>query len=218
MIWLTKTLFSSVGKKILMALTGLFLILFLVEHLVGNFLLFAGDGGESFNAYSEYMQHNVLIRTVEILLFLAIILHVLDALRLTKENRKARPSRYIVNQPAENSTWFSRNMGMSGSIVFVFLVLHLRTFFVGVRLLGDFEGDMYAGVVNAFSHAWYAGFYVAAMVLLCFHLMHGFSSAFQTLGLNHKKYTPFIIGLGVGFSVLVSAGFASMPVYFYFMK
>lgn len=216
-------LFSySIGKKLLMSLTGLFLILFLTNHAVGNMLLYSGP--EAFDAYSEFMSTFWLIRIVEILLFAGIILHVADALFLTRKNAAARPVKYKVNRPGKGSSWFSRNMGFSGTIVLIFLVLHLVSMFARHRLglnigfgLGEenFNESIYNTTVQLFSIWWYDLIYVAALVLLAFHLQHGFQSAFQTLGLNHKKYTPIINKLGLAYSIIIPAIFASMPIYFF---
>jgi len=214
----TSALTSSIGKKFIMGATGLFLCLFLVVHLSGNLLLFKNDGGGAFNQYSEFMSTNGLIRVMEVILFLGFLFHIIDGLILTWKNRSARPTRYVVHAPSANSSWTSRNMGITGSIVFVFLVVHLNTFFVQQRIL-ETQASMHQAVVNSFRtgwHGWYWAFYVVAMVLLGFHLHHGFQSAFQSLGLSHKKYTPFIEKIGLLFSIIVPAGFAVIPIYFFF--
>lgn len=216
----SSVLTSSIGKKLLMGATGVFLCLFLVVHLSGNLLLLKNDGGVAFNQYSEFMSTSGLIRVLEIILLLGFVLHILDGLIVTLQNRRARPIRYIVNSPSANSTWMSRNMGITGSLVFVFLVVHLNTFFVQQRLLQT-QASMYDAVVSAFRtgwKGWYWAFYVAAMVLLGLHLNHGFHSAFQSLGLNHKRYAPLIRTVGWWFSIVIPAGFAVIPVYFFFFR
>lgn len=209
---LTKTFSYSLGKKLVMGATGIFLCLFLLVHLSGNLLLFLPDEGAAFNAYSDFMSHSKLIRLMEVVLFLGFCFHIAEGVRLTVENKKARPIPYGANRQA-GATWSSRSMGLTGAIVFVFLVVHLNTFFVKHRLLKG-EGTMYDAVVEAFASPAYSLFYVAAMGLLGLHLNHGFQSAFQSLGLNHRRYTPLIQKIGVGFSVLVPLGFAALPVYF----
>jgi succinate dehydrogenase / fumarate reductase, cytochrome b subunit len=211
---------SSVGKKLIMGVTGVFLCLFLVAHLSGNFLLFKDDGGAAFNQYSHFMSTNGIVRIVEIVLLLGFLFHMVDALVLTVKNRSARPIRYAVNAPSENSDWASRNMGITGSMVLIFLVFHLNTFFVPHRIM-DAHETMYQTVANSFQYGWrgwYWIFYVAAMALIGFHLNHGFRSAFQTLGLSNKKYGPLIERLALLFSIIIPAGFATLPVYFYVMK
>jgi len=215
MSWLFNFLESSIGKKFVMAATGLFIVLFLIEHLIGNLLLLAGDNGKIFMEYMEIMasSYNIPIRIIEIGLFIFILYHIVNGIRLWWINRNTRDTKYSVNNPSENSSFFSRFMVQSGSIIFIFLVIHLRTFFIPYRL-GNPDNTMYEGVVEAFSSPWYSGFYLAALVLLAFHLVHGVQSAFQTLGLNHKKYTPLIKKLGIIFSILICAGFALIPIYF----
>jgi succinate dehydrogenase / fumarate reductase cytochrome b subunit len=152
---------------------------------------------------------------VEIVLFAGILLHALDGFMLTLANRKARSVGYAVNRQSQNSTWFSRNMGLTGSIIFVFLVIHLREFFFAHRF-GEATESMAVSVANAFSTAWYASLYVVAVVLLGAHLNHGFQSAFQTLGLNNHKYIKPMKKTGTVFAMLIMIGFASFPVMFYF--
>lgn len=215
--WFIKFIDSSVGKKLIMALTGLFLALYLIEHLVGNLLLLANDGGKSFEIYSEVMasSKNFLIRGIEIFLFLVFIYHITNGVRLWWSNYNARGQKYQMKKSSANSTFFSRFMIQSGSIVLIFLVIHLQMFFVHYRF-GHPTNTMYQGVVNAFSNPVYSWFYVFAMILLCFHLIHGVQSSFQTLGIRHNKYTAFIKGFGIVFSILICTGFALIPLYFLF--
>ena len=208
---------SSVGKKIVMALTGLFIILFLVEHLAGNLLLLLNDNGKIFEEYSAFMAGslNIPVRIVEIGLFLFIIYHIVNGVRLWWGNRVARGFSYKVNDPSENSTFFSRFMIWGGTIVFIFLVIHLRTFFFPYRL-GNPSNTMYEGAVEAFSNPYYSIFYIIALIFLAFHLVHGFQSAFQSLGIRYNKYTAIIKNFGIVFSILLCAGFALIPLYFLF--
>jgi succinate dehydrogenase / fumarate reductase, cytochrome b subunit len=210
--WLIKFIDSSVGKKLIMAVTGLFLYIYLIIHLAANLLLLAPDKGAAFNMYAEIMSSgvNIPIRIVEVILFLAFIYHIVNGIRLWYTNRKARGSSYEVNNPAENSSFFSRFMVHSGIIVFVFLIIHLRTFFIEYKF-GNPEETMYESALIAFSNTYYSLFYILAMILLAFHLVHGFQSAFQTLGLRHNKYTSFIKGFGIVFSILLCTGFALIP-------
>lgn len=210
-----------------MSLTGLFLCSFLVIHLAGNLQLLREDGGQAFNIYSRFMSTNFIIRSIEVFLFLGFIFHIYDGLYLAYLNRKARGGqRYAVNRPEENSNWSSRNMALLGTILLVFLVIHLYNFFYVARFGEldpvEIEGieykNVYTMVVSAFQLWWYVAIYVLSMVALGFHLIHGFASAFQTLGLNHKKYTPAIKAVGYGFSIIISAGFAMLPLYFFFFR
>jgi succinate dehydrogenase / fumarate reductase cytochrome b subunit len=223
MSWISVTLTSSIGRKVSMSLTGLFLISFLLVHLSGNFLLFKGDEGAAFNLYSHFMSTNPLIRVLEIGLVLGFVIHIYSALVLTRKNQAARPQGYAYTASNPKVSWFSRNMGLSGSIVLVFLIVHLLNFYFpfhyGFDKMVDIEGKQYKHMyllVSTVFHDewWYSILYILAMILLSFHLQHGFSSAFQTLGLEHKKYTPVIKGLGALISILIPLGFASMPIYF----
>lgn len=215
MIASLRMFYSTVGRKLVMALTGLFLCTFLVEHLYGNLLLYKLDAGLAFNEYSAWMAGNLFIRTVEIGLFAGFLIHIIDGLYLTLQNKKARPVRYAVSQQTGNSSWFSRNMGLTGSVILVFLVIHLRSFFFPHRVMHP-ENSMAYDVAVAFQANWYAALYVVAMVILGAHLNHGFQSAFQTIGMNNQKYKQTLKIAGTVFSLIIMIGFASFPVMFYF--
>ena len=226
MSWFTKTFSSTIGRKLVMSITGLFLCSFLVVHLIGNLQLFNDDGGQAFNIYSEFMGHNMLIRTMEFVLLAGFVFHIWDAVAITRRNQSARKVKYAYNRPQENSNWSSRNMGLLGTVILVFLLIHLYSFFLPTKtgqleqvlIDGELVDDLYSHVVLAFQNPLYVLLYVISMVALAYHLIHGFQSAFQTLGLNHKKYSPFIRSFGYIFSILVCLGFASMPVYFFLFK
>ncbi|MCB2377856.1 succinate dehydrogenase cytochrome b subunit [Hymenobacter sp. BT635] len=223
MSWISKTFSSSIGRKIIMSITGLFLCSFLVVHLIGNLQLFKDDGGQAFNVYSHFMGTNPIIRTVEWVLVLGFGFHIYESFVLTRRNKTARGNGYVTDHAEQNSPWQSRNMGLLGTIILIFLLVHLYNFFYRARF-GELDpdinnnDDLYTLVATSFKQLWYVILYVAAQVALGYHLVHGFRSAFQTLGLNHRKYTPAIKFVGYAFSVLVAAGFASMPLYFYFFK
>lgn len=212
---------SSIGKKFIMGITGLFLISFLVVHCFVNSFIFFNDGGLMFNIGAHFMGTNWLIRAMEIVLFLGLILHAVQALVLTLENKKARPVAYDVVNGAANSKWYSRSMGLLGTLILMFLIIHLSHFWVVSRFTGipteDTNGheDLYAVMQITFSQLWVVIVYVLAMVSLSYHLMHGFQSAFQTLGLNHKKYTPAIKAIGIWFSIIIPLVFALMPIAMY---
>lgn len=209
---------SSVGKKIVVALTGLFLCVYLIVHLGGNLLLFRCDGGASFNAYAEFLPNLLVIRIIEILLFAIFIGHILTGTILWILNRRARPRKYLVNNPQDNSSWFSRAMFLTGSIVFIFIVVHMGQFWYPSRYSHAEGFSMYALVVAAFSDPLYAGLYSVAMVLLAFHLRQGFQSASQTFGWRTRSSARVIEALGVIFWLLIPLGFISMPVYFFGMS
>ncbi|MFN3996923.1 succinate dehydrogenase cytochrome b subunit [Algoriphagus sp.] len=223
MSWVTKTLSSTLGRKLLMALTGLFLILFLVVHLAGNLQLLLPDNGKSFNLYAESMATNPLIRIVSIGNFAFIILHVIYSILLTQLNKKSRPIGYVESAASTNSTWSSRNMGILGTIILLFLLVHLKGFYYEIKFgempMVDIAGvtykNVFAIVAAAYSNVLYVAFYVLCMGFLAFHLSHGFASAFQTLGLNHVKYSPLIQKVGIGFSILVPVLFALIPIVMY---
>lgn len=223
---LRATLSSSVGKKLIMALTGLFLCLFLVIHLIGNLQLLKADSGEAFNRYAQFMGHNPLIQFISIGNFVFILLHIIFSLVLTRINKNARPISYAANKPSANSLWSSRNMGILGTIILIFLVVHLQNFWYhmkfGVTPMVTYGTetfkDLYAMTREAFSQGWLVVLYVVSMAGLAFHLSHGFQSAFQTIGFNHKKYKATINTIGIAFCILISAAFAFIPVYIFFMQ
>jgi len=224
MSWLTTTLASSLGRKVVMSLTGLFLCTFLIVHMAGNLQLFKGDGGHAFNVYSHFMTHNPLIMTVSYLLYASILIHSTMALILTRHNQASRPVKYAYQRPEANSHWTSRNMGILGTVLLFFIVTHMRTFWYTMHFgpipMVEYEGeqykDLYKVVLAAFSNVWYVLFYVLAMGALAFHLVHGFQSGFQTLGWRHKKYSPMIEWIGTYvFGLLIPTLFAAMPVYIF---
>ena len=214
---------SSLGKKYLMALTGLFLCSFLVIHFLGNITLYTNP--VQFNEYTRFMSSNPIIRVMEIVLVAGFLTHIIDAIMLTRANKKAQPVKYAMDK--KQSSWYSRNMGLTGSVILAFLVLHLQSFWYGYKFgspayATDSAGlpikDMYTMVTEAFGEFWYSGLYVIAVTLLGIHLNHGFQSAFQSVGLRHKKYTPTIKMLGTAFSILITLGFISFPIYFFIIQ
>ena len=207
---------SSIGKKISMGLTGLFLISFLIVHVSVNSCIFINDGGITFNAAAHFMATNPLIRLIEIGLFAGLILHIIFALLLTLENKKARPIGYKKINGAANSNWYSRSMGILGSLLLIFLVVHLAHFWIDTKI-AVFTGkadkhNTFNEMKEVFSNWYIVALYLIGVGSLLFHILHGFQSAFQTLGLNHKKYTPIIKKFGIWFSIIVCLLFASMPV------
>ena len=222
MNWFTNFFSSTIGRKVVMALTGLFLILFLVVHLIGNLQLLKSDNGQSFNVYAQFMTSNPLIKVISYVNYAFILIHVIWSIMLTRRNRIARgPESYALSK--NSSHWTSRNMGILGTFIFIFLVIHLRSFWYEMHWGGipttTYEGteykNLYAVVEAAYTDIWFVVLYVVSMTLLAFHLFHGFGSVFQTLGLNHVKYNPVIRFLGVSFAVVVPALFALIPIYMY---
>ncbi len=204
---------SYVGKKVVMSLTGIFLCTFLIVHLFGNLALFKNDGGKLFNEYSKFMSTNSFIRVMEIVLFLGIIFHIVSGVLVWFRNRSARIQKYQVYETSY-STFASRMMNLSASVVFLFIVIHLYTFFVPTRFYGD--ENSYKLVVDAFKNPIYSSFYVVAIFILAIHLKHGFQSAFQTFGIKEKKYALLIDLVAILFWFIVPLGFISIPLYFLF--
>ena len=210
MTWLFSTFKSSIGKKQLMALTGLGLYGFLIVHLAGNLLIFAG--AESFNGYARTLEENPLLIPAEVVLLVVFLAHIVLAGAVTVENRRARPARYVMKRREGGKTIASSTMFVSGSLILVFLVLHLIHFKFASR-----EGTtLYHLVVNTFQRPGYVAWYVVAMVVLGFHLYHGFQSAFRTLGLVHPRYTPAVVVLSRVLAVVLAAGYILIPIWIYF--
>lgn len=224
MSWFTKFLSSSIGKKLIMSLTGLFLITFLPVHLVGNLQLLYNDGGVAFNEYAQFMTHNPFIKFTSYGLYFFILLHAVMGIVIWLKNRAAKGSRYAVSSTT-TSSFASRNMAWLGIIIGAFLVLHLIQFWLKMKMgtlpmvdVPAFDhqvNNLYLPVKEAFSQWWYVLIYVVSMIVIGLHLWHGFQSAFQSLGLNHKKYTPLIKGLGAAYSIVIPVGFIIIPVLFY---
>lgn len=216
-----------------MGLTGLFLITFLIVHCSINSMIFFNDGGETFNHWAHFMGTNVIIHIMEIGLFAGLILHIVQGYMLTAQNKKARPISYQVNKANENSKWYSRSMGLLGTLLLLFLILHIYHFWTPSRLGGianirpleettlltynnQQALNLYAEMKLVFeNNLWVVIVYILGVISLAWHLMHGFQSAFQSLGINHKRYTPIIKNVGVAFSIIVPLIFALMPLAFY---
>jgi succinate dehydrogenase / fumarate reductase, cytochrome b subunit len=294
---------SSLAKKYWMALTGLFLCLFLTGHLAGNLQLLVPNNAMNFNKYALFMTTNPAVKLLSYLTYISILFHAIDGFLLTYQNVKARPIGYAKNNPSKNSSFSSRNMAVLGTIILVFIITHMVNFWAKmhfdknmplvakttdngmgqkqIQLVGTkdspipflntngeyvisenfiktvkeqtqgkydlqlvnnttlinkvdgeivFEGykDLYKITIAFFkSEAKFMGIipkeglvftilYVLAMATLAFHLLHGFKSAFQSLGLNHPKYTPAIKGFGTFFAIVVPVLFAVIPVYIHF--
>ncbi len=214
---------SSIGKKITMALTGIFLVVFLVVHCYVNANVLFTNGEENFNKAAHFMSTNILVRIMEIGLFAGFILHIVQGYMLESSNRAKRNAKYAVTAGNKTSTWYSRSMALLGTLILLFLIVHLAHFWVPSRFgglesvtYGDLEyHNLYARMKDVFSQEWVIGLYLLGCFSLAWHLLHGFQSAFHTMGWNHKRYTPLIRNIGVGFSVIVPLVFALMPVFLY---
>ncbi len=214
---LSKAFTSSIGRKFVMGLTGLFLISFLVVHVSINALIFLNDSGETFNVAADFMSHNIVIRIMEVGLFVGIILHIVQAIMLTAQNNAARPEKYAYNKASANSKWYSRSMGLLGTLILMFLVLHLYHFWwpTKVAVYTHEAHNTFQNIVMIFQELWVVVIYVLGVISLGYHLLHGFQSSFQTMGWNHKKWTPVVKTVGVWFSIIVPIIFALMPISIY---
>ncbi len=220
MNWFTRFLTSSLGRKLIMSLTGLFLISFLIIHAMGNLPLVFNDDGASFTAFVHFMESNFLISKILAMgLYAGFIIHMIQGWMIWSSNRKARGGqKYAVNKYVK-VTWTSRNMALLGTLVFFFLVVHMGDFFVPLKVTGVVpEHDLYQHAMDKFKNPLYLIIYELGIAALFLHLTHGFQSAFQTLGLNHKKYTPVVKALGWAYSIIIPGIFAFIPLYIFFIK
>lgn len=209
---------SSVGKKIIVAITGIILILFVIGHLLGNLQIFIGP--DWINGYSQHLRDlGPLLWLIRAFLLITVVLHIYFTILLAIENRRARPEQYIDRRYVK-ATFASRHMVMSGLIVLAFIIYHLAHFTVRATdrrfglLRADPLGhyDVYSMMVYGFQNYFVSGFYVLGLFLLALHLSHGSSSFFQSLGLNDKKLTPRLAIAGRVFAWLLFAGYTSIPV------
>ncbi|OQX78879.1 MAG: hypothetical protein B6D64_05700 [Bacteroidetes bacterium 4484_276] len=221
--------YSSITKKIIMALAGLFLITFLFVHLGLNLtvLLPAGETYETnqiFNIAAHFMGTNILIKIFEVVLFGGFLIHILYGLILQIQNWLARPKRYKVEGWSHTSV-FSKFMIHTGALIFIFLVIHLMDFYFKAKFFGEIDPVFYDGkeyhdmgalVVEKFQYLGFVIGYIVVLIFLGFHLHHAFQSAFQSLGLNHSKYTPFIKGVSTIISIILPVGYAIIPLTIYF--
>lgn len=212
-----------------MSLTGLFLVLFLAVHLAGNLQLLYDDGGVAFNVYAQFMTTNPLIKFSSYGLYAFILLHTIQGLMVWRMNRTARGAQgYAVQRTRATGTsaGVARRMGWLGVVIFVFLVLHMYQFWLQMKLgalpMVVVDGmevkDLYGAVQAVYHNPVFVLVYVVSMIVVGLHLWHGFQSAFQTLGLNHRKYTPLIKTVGKFYAVAVPALFALIPVYMYLFR
>lgn len=210
MNWVVNTLFSAIGKKLMMAVTGLAFCGFLVVHLIGNLTLYGGR--DLFLSYAEHL-HSLgpLITVFELGLLALALVHVLTGLTLFYQNLRARPVRYCVNKRAGGRTLGSATMPYTGILLLAFVTLHLLTF----RFVDLTDRTVFEVVTSAFSRTAYVAVYVLAMIVAAVHVSHGFWSAFQTVGASHPKYMPLIRSVGLLFSLIVGLGFGAIPIYVY---
>jgi succinate dehydrogenase / fumarate reductase, cytochrome b subunit len=208
MNWVIRTLSTSLGQKQLMAVTGLLFLLFLTTHLLGNLSIYAGSA--AFVGYATHLHAlgNLLV-VAEVGMAVALIIHVGTAVLLFFENRRARPVRYAVDRSAGGRTLSSRTMPYTGLLILGFIGVHLATF--SHHVVDQATRNIFQIAVAVFSQKIYLAIYLLGVVLVAFHVRHGLWSAFQTVGVNHPKYMPFIQKLSIIFAVIVGIGFGSLP-------
>jgi succinate dehydrogenase / fumarate reductase cytochrome b subunit len=208
MNWIKQTLWSSIGKKLMMALTGLGFCGFLAGHLAGNLTIYGGK--DAFNAYADGLHAlGPLITFMEWGLVIFAIVHIGTGLTLFYQNFKARPSRYVVNKWAGGRTIGSATMPYTGLVLLTFVIVHLINF----HFVDKSNVTIYQIVSQTFESPLYVFIYVVAMIAVALHISHGFWSAFQTIGANHPKYMPLIMVLSIFFSLAVGIGFGLLPIY-----
>lgn len=220
---------SSVGKKLVMALTGLFLITFLIIHVGLNACIWADDHGEMFNKSAHFMGTTILVRIIEVGLFLFFFIHIIQGYVLEAKNLSRRGQGYAMSPGNKGSKWYSRTMGLLGTLLFLFLIMHIYHFWTPSRLGGiasiqpltevEYDGkpyhNLYAEMLEVFKNPVIVILYIIGCISLAYHLMHGFQSSFRTLGVHNNRYLNMVRALGNGFSVIVSLAFAMMPVSMY---
>lgn len=203
---------SSVGKKFIQATSGLFLVFFLLVHLIINLTLFLGP--DSFNAASHFMGTNPFIQVMQPILGIGFLIHIIYGIILELKNWKSRPIKYAKNNVGANSSWMSRNMIYTGIMILAFLVLHMKHYFLPFKT--THIDNHYEFVVELFKNPIYTLIYVVAFILLGLHLMHGFQSSLTTTGVRQEKYKKSIVNLGTAYSIFISVGFIAIALWFHF--
>lgn len=222
---------SVVGRKFVMALTGIFLITFLLVHVGLNACIFADwvdttDNGEMFNKAAHFMGSTIVTRILEAVLFIGFIIHIIQGYVVEANNSGRRGQGYNIALGNRGSTWMSRSMALLGTLIFMFLILHISKFWWSSRVTHDLAQVSYDGgrtemhnlflrMYDVFQSPVIVIIYVASVLVLGFHLWHGFHSAFRSMGVHNKKYLNLLKGLGYGFTVLVCVMFALMPISMY---
>jgi succinate dehydrogenase / fumarate reductase, cytochrome b subunit len=211
-------MYSSITKKVIMSLMGLFLITFLLVHLGLNLTLITSDSKDTFNMAAHFMGTNPVVKIMEFVLFGGFIIHIFWGVLLFVQNWLARPQSYAVSNNSQESI-FSKYMIHTGAVIAAFLVLHLMDFWVKSRFTGGVPNDdMGQLVLDKFRDPIYSGIYIAFLLFLGFHLDHAFQSALQSLGINHSKYTPFFKKFSRFLAVVITIGYISIPVVILFFK
>ncbi len=209
MNWIINTFGTSIGKKLLMAFTGACFIGFLLGHLGGNTTLYFGK--EIFNSYAEHLHAlGIFVNIAEISLLTLLVIHVVTGITLFFQNLAARPQRYAVSKKAGGRTWASATMPYTGVVILIFVIFHLINFHFVEKTLDNTIFDI---VSTTFAQPGFMVFYIVAMIVVAFHVSHGFWSLFQTLGANHPKYMPIITKVGIILSLVFGIGFGLLPIY-----
>ncbi len=209
--WLGRTFGSSIGKKLLMALTGLLLFGFLIAHLIGNLSIYADSNGKAFDAYAHKLESIPGLPFIEAALAALFLAHIVMALRVTLQNREARGTGYKARASHGGRTAGSGTMWITGLVVLIFLVIHIYDF----RWQKEDGGELAAMVKDRMTGGSGLAIYVVGMLALGIHLSHAFQSACQTFGINHPKYNGLIKGIGIGLAIVLALGFISFPVVYY---
>ncbi|AYF44776.1 MULTISPECIES: succinate dehydrogenase cytochrome b subunit [Halobacteriovorax] len=207
---------NSIAKKQVMGVTGLLLCGFLFSHMLGNFLLIAGK--DAFNQYAYTLTSNPLIYLAEAVLLVIFLSHIFMALKLTIENKAARPVKYYMKQPTgRGSTFASSTMPYTGMLILFFLVMHLINFKYGDVYMTTLNGmevrDLYKTVIDYFASPLNVGIYVLFMITIGIHVSHGFWSAFQSIGFNHPKYMPAIQFISKLYAVILTVGYSTIAIW-----
>lgn len=223
---------SAVGRKIVMALTGIFLVTFLIVHVGLNACIFAdlkwldpSDNGRMFNKAAHFMGSTIVTRILEIVLFAGFILHIIQGYLVEAKNRARRGNGYQIALGSRGSTWMSRSMAILGTLIFLYLIMHVAQFWVPSRITQDIPPavydngpvmhDLFKKMYEVFQQPVVVLLYLLGVASLGFHLLHGFHSAFRSMGVYNKKYLSLLKGLGYGFTAVVCVLFALMPISMY---
>ena len=219
---------SSVGKKLVMALTGLFLISFLIVHMGINACIFndlpifdENDNGDMFNRAAHFMGSSVVIRILEWGLFAGFLVHIIQGYALEVKNLSRRGVGYKINLANKGSKWYSRTMGLLGTLLLLFLIMHISHFWIPSRFGGleEVNGknyhNLFQRMVDVFQNPVIVVLYVLGCISLAYHLMHGFQSAFRTIGVHNNRFMGIIRAAGTGFAIIIPLAFAMMPVSMY---
>ena len=213
----------------MMAISGLFISFFLVIHLIGNLILIIPDSffpiefwgnvanaHDMYNAYSHFLVHFWPVSVIAWILYAFIIIHIVDAIVITKQNRKSKGEKYVISDKA-SSKWYSRNMGVLGTILAGFIIIHMAQFWLKYKVL-EVEKDLFNLVVATFKVGWFVILYVISIVAMGFHLIHGIESAHTSLGLYQKRLVKFVKIFALWFSIILTVLYAIIPIIIYFKE